>query len=100
MPEQRPSLGRAVVVVIAAASLALPVVAVAQADQPASATHTAKAHTKKPKHSHYTYRRPPESTSQLYGCTWPYRNMGPPCWSTFPQGDPNYHGVRPGIGPQ
>jgi hypothetical protein len=26
------------------------------------------------------------------GCTWPYRNMKPPCWSTWPEGDPNYHG--------
>jgi hypothetical protein len=29
-------------------------------------------------------------------CTWPYRNQLPPCMSTWPDGDPNYHGSKPG----
>jgi hypothetical protein len=29
-------------------------------------------------------------------CTWPYRNQFPPCMSTWPEGDPNYHGSRSG----
>jgi hypothetical protein len=29
-------------------------------------------------------------------CTWPYRNQFPPCMSTWPEGDPNYHGSRTG----
>jgi hypothetical protein len=34
------------------------------------------------------------------GCDkWPYVNMAPPCQSTWPAGDPNYHGSRPGPGP-
>jgi hypothetical protein len=27
-------------------------------------------------------------------CAWPYRNQFPPCMSTWPEGDPNYHGWR------
>jgi hypothetical protein len=26
-------------------------------------------------------------------CTWPYKRMFPPCMSTWPEGDPNYHGT-------
>lgn len=29
-------------------------------------------------------------------CAWPYRNQLAPCMSTWPEGDPNYHGSRPG----
>ena len=29
-------------------------------------------------------------------CAWPYRNQFPPCMSTWPEGDPRYHGSRPG----
>jgi hypothetical protein len=29
-------------------------------------------------------------------CGWPYRNQFPPCMSTWPEGDPNYHGSRSG----
>ena len=35
-------------------------------------------------------------TSYQTRCTWPYRNQFPPCMSTWPEGDPNYHGSRPG----
>jgi hypothetical protein len=35
-------------------------------------------------------------TSYQARCAWPYRNQFPPCMSTWPEGDPNYHGSRPG----
>ena len=35
-------------------------------------------------------------TSFEQRCRWPYRNQFPPCMSTWPEGDPNYHGSRPG----
>jgi hypothetical protein len=35
-------------------------------------------------------------TSDQARCTWPYRNQFPPCMSTWPEGDPNYHGSRTG----
>ena len=35
-------------------------------------------------------------TSFQTRCTWPYRNQLPPCMSTWPEGDPNYHGSRSG----
>jgi hypothetical protein len=38
----------------------------------------------------------PPPSSLPPGCTWPYRNMAPPCMSTWPAGDPNYHGPVPG----
>ncbi len=51
---------------------------------------------------HSRYERSPDMTqrerlpltaeAERPGCTWPYTNMAPPCWSTWPQGDPNYHG--------
>jgi hypothetical protein len=35
-------------------------------------------------------------TSFQTRCSWPYRNQFPPCMSTWPEGDPNYHGSRTG----
>jgi len=35
-------------------------------------------------------------TSFQARCSWPYRNQFPPCMSTWPEGDPRYHGSRPG----
>jgi hypothetical protein len=46
--------------------------------------------------------QPPAAASAWAGtsfearCTWPYRNQFPPCMSTWPEGDPNYHGSRSG----
>lgn len=28
------------------------------------------------------------------GCTWPYTRMAPPCMSTWPPDDPNFHGYN------
>jgi len=47
-------------------------------------------------------QKPPASANAWAGtslearCTWPYRNQFPPCMSTWPEGDPNYHGSRTG----
>lgn len=58
---------------------------------------TAKTHPKKLKQ----VRTIQQSTGYVpHGCnTWPYVNMAPPCQSTWPAGDPNYRGSRPGPGP-
>ena len=47
-------------------------------------------------------QKPPAAANAWTGtplearCTWPYRNQFPPCMSTWPEGDPNYHGSRSG----
>jgi len=47
-------------------------------------------------------QKPPAAANAWAGtpfearCTWPYRNQFPPCMSTWPEGDPNYHGSRTG----
>jgi hypothetical protein len=102
MPKSVTSLRNAI---IAAASLSLLMVSAAQADQQAEGTPAATINPKK--HVVPTYH-PKRKESQIrpktYGaapnlarCAWPYQNMFPPCMSTFPQGDPNYHGSRPGV---
>jgi hypothetical protein len=47
--------------------------------------------------------QPPPAASNAWAgtsfqarCAWPYRNQFPPCMSTWPEGDPRYHGSRPG----
>ena len=48
------------------------------------------------------WQQPPAAPNAWTGtsfetrCTWPYRNQLPPCMSTWPEGDPNYHGSRSG----
>jgi hypothetical protein len=48
------------------------------------------AKIRKPPRFFYNY----QPTPSFPGCTWPYRNMAPPCWSTWPAGDPNFHGTN------
>ena len=94
MPKQVTSLRNAAVAAIAAASLLLSMPSVAQADQPAKKTHAARMSPKKRAAiPGKIYGAAPNSAR----CTWPYQNMFPPCMSTWPQGDPNYHGSRPGV---
>ena len=94
MPKQVTSLRSVAVAAIVAAAFSLSMLSVAQADQQAGKTHTATVSPKK----HAAIPR------KIYGaapdasrCAWPYRNMFPPCTSTWPAGDPNYHGSRPGV---
>ena len=48
------------------------------------------------------WQQPPAAANAWAGtpfearCTRPYRNQFPPCMSTWPEGDPNYHGSRSG----
>jgi hypothetical protein len=101
MPKQATSLRNWVVGVIAAAALVLPI-SVAQADQRTDATVPLKKHAAR---MHHPKQRKSEIRPGIYGaaanssgrCTWPYRNQFPPCQSTWPAGDPNYHGSRPGV---
>lgn len=100
---ERTALRSALIAAIAVTVFSLPIASVAQADQ--QAAYTAKQHAKK----HVGRMHPMQTQSaaarrEAYGaapsvrpgCTWPYRNQEPPCMSTFPQGDPNYHGGRHG----
>ncbi len=105
MPKQATSLRSVAIAAITAASLSLPILSVAQADQRAERTHAARMHPKKhTARMHHLRQREAEvppgtygAAPNLPGCTWPYRNMFPPCMSTWPAGDPNYHGSRPGV---
>jgi len=72
----------------------------AHADQSAEQAQAAKMHPKKhPAKPQWV--QPAPAHRDLYGaapagCTWPYQNQFPPCMSTWPAGDPHYHGSRPG----
>jgi hypothetical protein len=100
MPKQVTSLRVVAVAAIAAALLSLPMLSVAQAQQGANTAMYPKKHAAR---MHHLKQRESEIPPKIYsaapnppGCTWPYRNMAPPCMSTWPAGDPNYHGSRPG----
>jgi len=100
MLKQRTSLRRAAIVAIAAASISIPALSVAQAHEQTGTTVTAKTHLKKHKHAQAMHREIYVAASAgpaIAGCTWPYRNMTPPCMATWPEGDPHYHGSRPGV---
>jgi len=86
------SLRRAALTAIVVTSLAMPMLSIAQANQPAEQTHVARPHPQK----HVASIEHPAQTWEAQRCTWPYRNQFPPCMSTWPAGDPNYHGSRPG----
>jgi hypothetical protein len=104
MTRQTSRLRRVTIAAIAATGLSLSMAPVAQAapqpqGTPLATTHPAK-HTAKPH-----WRQSTATHRDLYGavpargpagCTWPYQNQFPPCMSTWPAGDPNYHGSRPG----
>lgn len=83
-----------------AAAVALSLVALpsVQAAHQTNLTAAAKAHPKKQAQVRSSLQ---QSAGYVpAGCSkWPYVNMAPPCQSTWPAGDPNYHGSRPGPGP-
>ena len=82
------SLATAVVVIVAA--LSLPAAAAETIDQPAKATVAAKKHPRR--HVSQVAQQQKPAAWLPRGCTWPYTNQYPPCQSTWPAGDPNYHG--------
>lgn len=104
MPNQATSL-RSVTVAIAAAALSLSMLSVARADQRAQETPAAMAAAKKHAASAHPKKKQTANARKLYGaapnggrCAWPYRNMFPPCMSTWPEEDPNFHGgLHPGV---
>jgi hypothetical protein len=87
-------LRRAALTVIAVTSLATPTMSIARANQPTEQTHVARPHPQK--HEASIEHRETAQTWEAQRCTRPYRNQFPPCMSTWPAGDPNYHGSRPG----
>ena len=98
MPKQVLSPRNIVIAAVVGAALTMP--ATALADQPADAAMHAKKQTAR---IHHPQQRHSDIRPRVYnaapeppGCTWPYRNQFPPCQSTWPAGDPNYHGSRPG----
>ena len=105
MPKQVTSLRSVAVALIVAASLWLPTLSVVHADQQAEKTHAATMSPKKhAARMHHRKQKEAEIAPRFSaaapnspGCTWPYRNMFPPCMSTWPGGDPNYHGPQPGV---
>ena len=91
---------RSVAVAAISASLSLSMFSVAQASPRADAAIHAKKHVAR---IHHPLRRESELSRKIYdvapnvpGCTWPYKRMIPPCMSTWPEGDPNYHGTLRG----
>jgi hypothetical protein len=102
MPNQATSLP-SITAAIAAAALSLSIQSLARADQQTQETpavavkkHAAKTHPK---------QKQTANARKIYGaapssgrCAWPYRNMFPPCMSTWPEDDPNFHGgTHPGV---
>jgi hypothetical protein len=108
MPNRVNSL-RGVTVAIAAASLSLAMLSVAQSDQAQAdqqaektpAMASPKQHAAK---THHPKQRESQLPRKIYGaapnsarCAWPYRNMYPPCMSTWSGDDPDFHGsAHPG----
>jgi hypothetical protein len=92
-------LRSATVLTIVAGLLSLSMLSIASANQTAEQTRVATVHPKK--HVAGTSWQSGTERRELYrsapaGCTWPYQNQFPPCMSTWPAGDPHYHGSRPG----
>jgi hypothetical protein len=90
MPKQVAWLPCAAAAAIVTA-LCLTSVVTARAAQPAKQAHVVK------RYWHHPTAVGPQSNVKVggadpFGCTWPYTNQYPPCMSTWPQGDPNYHG--------
>jgi hypothetical protein len=84
------TLLRLAVFVAIAAALTLP----AQAVQQAKRTSTHKTHWMQTEGSYRgLYARADRIDTR---CTWPFRNQFPPCMSTWPEGDPRYHGGQAG----
>lgn len=87
--------GTLCVAALVAAGLVFAPLPAALADQPAQTTTNTKPRVKK-HHAQLTQQAPTVYSPQRDGCTWPYKNQIPPCMGTWPAGDPNYHGSRPG----
>jgi hypothetical protein len=82
-----------------AASLSLSIFSVAQASPRADPAIHPKKHLARIHHPKRPLWRESELSRRIYDvaanaadCTWPYKGMVPPCMSTWPEGDPNYHG--------
>jgi hypothetical protein len=92
------SLRSVTVAAISAALLSWSAIAVAQPQQPSYGTRAPAITYKKRKPLQHPSFSENQSPRRLYGCAWPYRNMEPPCQSTWPPDDPNYHGgAHPGV---
>jgi hypothetical protein len=81
-------LRHSAVAAVTMGALCWPLLSVAHADQQST---------------HQRRQQPPPAPANTWAgtplearCTWPYRNQFPPCMSTWPEGDPNYHGSRTG----
>ncbi len=105
MPNQLTSRRNVAAAAIAAVSLSLSILAVAQAD-PAEKTPAATASSKQhAARTHHPKQRESAIAPKIYEaapnsarCAWPYRNMFPPCMSTWSGDDPNFHGsTHPGV---
>jgi hypothetical protein len=91
------SLFSAILAIVAAMSLSPLMPPAAHAVQQVNGAPAAKAH---PKRLRQVQTMQQSAGYVPPGCNkWPYVNMAPPCQSTWPAGDPNYHGSRPGPGP-
>ena len=82
--------------VIAAASLLFSMPSAAPASQRADGKMDAKTRAAR---MHHVRQREAKIPPKIYGaapdaagCARPYRNEFPPCMSTWPSGDPNFHG--------
>lgn len=103
MPRQ-PSAPRYAAIAAIAAALCLPTFVAAHAGEQADAAPVVHKHVKKHKKpkaepaaaSNEPREVAPRPSPGLPGCPWPYQNQIPPCQSTWPAGDPNFHGSRPG----
>ena len=94
------TLLRSVAVAAISASLSPAGISVAQANPRA---HTTMNPKKRVARVHHPIQRESELSRKIYDvapkatdCTWPYKRMIPPCMSTWPTGDPNYHGTLRG----
>ncbi len=90
---------RSIAVAAISASLSLSIFSVAQASPRADAAIHPKKHVARIHHPMRPLWRESEFSRRIYDvapnaadCTWPYKGMVPPCMSTWPEGDPNYHG--------
>jgi hypothetical protein len=77
MRKQAISVGGVMIAALTATALSLPPTSVAQADPARTAYRN-------------LYNRAQTR------CAWPYQNQFPPCMSTWPEGDPRFHGGQTG----
>jgi hypothetical protein len=105
MPKQIIALHHLAVAVSVAAAFALSMPSAGQAAQQTDVTTPVKKHATKTHHAKRkdsptprgTYAAAP-NTDASGRCAWPYQNQFPPCQSTWPAGDPNFHGsTHPGV---